>query len=271
MTDDRRPNRPAPFGPHELDGVPGLRPDELAAEARLARELEATAVHGTVAPSAGFSDRVMAAIADEPSPAPVVAAGRAIRHGALGGFLASIHDAFRITFGGGFPMAARTQALALVLLVAVVAGGSGFAAAGALGLFRDRGQPSLPPTLVSPITRRVADAVTHRHAVGDRVAVAVPVAERDTGGRDALAGRDRGCPGDPGAGRDRGRDRRQQRAGSGSGSDDGDELGPGRRRLRVRLGQLRLGRRAATASIRSDTPPSGRHARARGHPHPDDD
>ncbi len=34
---------PRPFGPDELDGVAGLTPDELAAETRLARDLEGIA------------------------------------------------------------------------------------------------------------------------------------------------------------------------------------------------------------------------------------
>ena len=73
----------------------------------------------------------MAAVAAEPVPAPVIAAGSALRHGAALGFLASIRDSFRVAFGRGFPVAARAQALALVLVVTGVVAGSGLATAGA--------------------------------------------------------------------------------------------------------------------------------------------
>ncbi len=147
----KRPNqRPRPFGPDELDGVPGIRPEELAAETRLARDIEAVAARGGVAPSTGFADRVMGAIATEPVPAPMIAAGSALRHRQVGGFLLSLRDSFRVAFGGGFPVAVRAQAFALVLLVAAVAGGSGVAGAGALGAFDDHSSPSPAPTQPGP-------------------------------------------------------------------------------------------------------------------------
>ena len=150
MTADRPGGRPQHFSPDELDGVAGIRPDEIAAEARLARDLEGVAARGAVKPSPDFTDRVMGAVAAEPVPAPVIAAGSALRHGAALGFLASIRDSFRVAFGGGFPVAARAQAMALVLLVAVVIGGSGLATAGAVGLFADRGSSSPEPSVAAP-------------------------------------------------------------------------------------------------------------------------
>jgi hypothetical protein len=150
MTADRPNGRPRPFGPDELDGVDGIRPDELAAEARLARDLEGLAARGGVMPSSDFTDRVMGAVAAEPVPAPVIAAGNALRHGAALGFLASIRDSFRVAFGGGFPVAARAQALALVLVVTGVVAGSGLATAGAVGLLDDRGSPSPAPSAAAP-------------------------------------------------------------------------------------------------------------------------
>jgi hypothetical protein len=140
---------PRPFGPDELDGVAGLTPDELAAETRLARDLEGIAARDGIRRSPDFADRVMGAIALEPVPAPVVAAGSALRHAALLGFLVSIRDAFRVTFSGGFPVAVRAQAFALVLLVVGLTAGSGYAAAGALGLL-DRSTPS--PVVEVPTT-----------------------------------------------------------------------------------------------------------------------
>jgi hypothetical protein len=133
---------PRSFGPDELEGVAGLRPDELAAETRLARELEGLAARDGITPATGFTDRVMAALAAEPGPAPAVAAGSALRHARLAGLLVSVRDAFRVTLSGGFPVAVRAQAFALVLLVAGITAGSGVAAAGALGLLGERATPS---------------------------------------------------------------------------------------------------------------------------------
>ena len=81
--DRARPVRPRRAGRRR----PGSRPDELAAETRLARDLEERRGRGGVAPSAGFADRVMAAVATEPVPAPAIAAGSALRRGAVLGFL----------------------------------------------------------------------------------------------------------------------------------------------------------------------------------------
>ena len=50
MTGPRPGERAAPFAPDELDGASGMRPDELAAEARLARELEGVASRAAVPP-----------------------------------------------------------------------------------------------------------------------------------------------------------------------------------------------------------------------------
>jgi hypothetical protein len=150
MTANRPNERPRPFGPDELDGVAGMNPEELAAETRLARDIEAVAARGGVAPSADFADRVMGAIATEPVPSPVIAAGSALRQRDVGRFLGSLRDSFRVAFGGGFPAVVRAQAFALALLVAVVAGGSGLATAGALGVFDDRGSPSPEPTRPGP-------------------------------------------------------------------------------------------------------------------------
>lgn len=144
MTAPRPGDRGLPFRPDELEGADDIRPDEAAAEARLARDIEGVAARGGVAPTPGFTERVMSAVALEPLPAPVIAAGSALRRGAAVGFLAALRDAFRVTFRGGFPAAARVQALALVLLVAIVMGGSGMATVGALGLLGDRGASPAP-------------------------------------------------------------------------------------------------------------------------------
>ena len=131
----------------EIDGADGLRPDDLPAALRLARELEGLAVRSDVPASAAFADRVMAAIEDEPSPVPARAAGRAIRRGSITALLASIRDASRVAVRPGFPALIRAQALAIVLVVVALGAGSASAAAGALGLFDERASPSPLPSL----------------------------------------------------------------------------------------------------------------------------
>lgn len=156
---ERRPGGPPrPFTPAELDGAPGIPPDELAGGTRIARELEAVAARTPVVRSSGFADRVMDAIAAEPSPVPVRMAGRALRRGAVGALLGSLRDAWRVSIHPGFPMAARAQAMALVLVVAGLAAGSGMATVGALGLLDGSHQaprpavepPSPPVTAPTP-------------------------------------------------------------------------------------------------------------------------
>lgn len=149
MTESRPGGHPRSFGSDELADVEGIRPDELAAEARLARDLEGVAARGSARASADFADRVMAAVAKEPLAAPVAAAGAALRRGALGGFLASLRDAWRVTVSPSFPMVVRAQALALVLVAAGLAAGGGMVTAGALGLL-DPARPAPAPSVEVP-------------------------------------------------------------------------------------------------------------------------
>jgi len=144
------PGRPMPFTPAELDGADGLLPDDVRPDVRIARDLERIATRPALAPSAGFADRVMTAIAHEPGPAPVRAAGAAIRHRAAHALLAAIGDSFRVVVGHGFPVMIRAQALALVLLVAGLTAGTGMATAGAVGWLRDGGAGLVPVTSPSP-------------------------------------------------------------------------------------------------------------------------
>jgi hypothetical protein len=142
---------PRAFGPGELEGAEDLQADDVAAETRIARDLEAMTSQAAALPSPDFTDRVMLAIDLEPVPAPARAAGVALRRGALGAFLAAFSDAWRVATRSGFPRAVRAQALALVLVVGALAAGSGVAAAGAVGLIRDdQGLPSPAPSLEAP-------------------------------------------------------------------------------------------------------------------------
>ena len=142
---------PRAFGPGELDGAEGLQGDDLAAETRVARDLEAMTIRAAALPSPDFADRVMLAIDLEPVPAPAHAAGVALRRGAFGAFLAAFSDAWRVATRSGFPTAVRAQALALVLVVGALAAGTGVAAAGAVGLIRDDQRlPPPAPSLAAP-------------------------------------------------------------------------------------------------------------------------
>jgi hypothetical protein len=156
MTPHRPDGDPRPFTPGELGGLDDVPADELAADVLVARELEGVADRGTVRPSDGFADRVMAAVAAEPAPAPVRAAGAAVRRGSLAALGASLRDAWRVSTRTGFPMAARAQAMALVLVVMALAAGGGIATAGALGLLGDHGPNPGPTLTAAPATLPVA-------------------------------------------------------------------------------------------------------------------
>ena len=144
---------PNPFSGAELGGL-DLPAEEIADDARLARQLEALADRETLGPSPDFADRVMAAIASEPTPAPVVAARSAIRRLSLLGLVASVGDAARITFGRGFPAMARLQAISLVLVSSLTIGAAAAGTAGALGAFNAQnsspGPTTTPTQLVTP-------------------------------------------------------------------------------------------------------------------------
>lgn len=131
------------FDPSELDDVGGapLSDVESAAMLGTARDLEAFAQSESIAPTSGFEDRVMAAIALEAPPRTVATGGW------LGGFLVALRDAWRITLsGGGRPLAVRAQALALVVLVGVAFVSVG--TLGAVGVARLlANDPTTPPTI----------------------------------------------------------------------------------------------------------------------------
>jgi hypothetical protein len=72
--------RPDRFRPDELDADTSA--GDQARVMATARELEWLAATDDVAPSAGFADRVMTAVAAEPTPRPDVAAASSARRGA---------------------------------------------------------------------------------------------------------------------------------------------------------------------------------------------
>jgi hypothetical protein len=144
-----------PFGSEELRDVEGLDPEDVANELEIGRALERLAARDGGLPSAPFTDRVMSAVAAEPQPAPMVAATAAVRDGRGRAFLASLVDAWRVSFGGGRrPVLMRVQALALVGLLVVALAGATVGAGAILGLL---GGPDPSPSVVpSPSPSKTA-------------------------------------------------------------------------------------------------------------------
>jgi hypothetical protein len=147
-----------PFHPSELDGV--ADPLESADLLLMARELERLD-GGPIRPSDGFTDRVLAAIAEEPLPAPMGVAGLAARQGRLGAMVAALRDTWHVAWSGGRPMAVRAQAMAFVLLLIVAVGSVG--AVTTVGAFNvlfpttSSPSPTLPVTNPTPQPARTAE------------------------------------------------------------------------------------------------------------------
>jgi cell division septation protein DedD len=118
--------------------------DEDLAVSAMSRELESLAAESTIRPPSGFTDQIMASIADQPLPQPARAFGAALLGGRLRAAVASIGDAWRVAFGGVGPIGVRAQALALVLVVAIGSLGLvGGAAVGAANVLT--ANPTTPP------------------------------------------------------------------------------------------------------------------------------
>jgi len=139
--------RPDRFRPDELD--PSAAVGDQARAMATARELEWLAATDDVAPSAGFADRVMAAVAAEPTPRPVAAAASAARRGAILGVLAAFGDLWRVAWTGGRPLAVRGPAMALVVVILAATLGAGALGVGALGGLLDRSAETAPPTPIA--------------------------------------------------------------------------------------------------------------------------
>ncbi len=220
MSGAGRSGRETPFGRGELPAGGGA--DDLAADVRLGRKLEGVGGPAPVLPSADFTDRVMAAIEAEPVPAPAIAAGSALRGAGAGALLSSIRDAFRVTFGPGFPAVARVQSLALVLVVTLLAGGTGLVAARALGLLDEHAPaPSIlvpTPTVPAPSappspSPAVSPSPSPTPLTSDPAPTATPEDTEHPRGTDDHGG---GSGGDSGSGGG---------SGSGHGSDSGGGSG----------------------------------------------
>jgi uncharacterized membrane protein YgcG len=138
------------FDPAELrtSGAPGsAQPtdSELARALGIARDLEALAATEGIAPTDGFEDRVMAAIAAEPAPRLVVRSSSR-RGGPLAAFAVAFRDALGVATGGGRPLAVRAQALTFVLLVVLGIGALTVVGAATVGGLL-QGRPSPVPSV----------------------------------------------------------------------------------------------------------------------------
>ena len=103
-----------------MSGPTQVHPDDEDRVVReMTRELEAVGTGSPIELPAGFADRVMAAIAQEPLPQPARAFRLALAAGRLRAAASSVGDAWRVAIGGFAPAAVRAQALALVIVVAI--------------------------------------------------------------------------------------------------------------------------------------------------------
>jgi hypothetical protein len=153
------------FSPDELPiGSGRVTASDLAASMAIARELDAFVMAPTPPPSPAFASRVMATVAAEPAPQPVLAFARALAGGHLVAMLGAVRDAWRVSTSPGRPTPVRAQALALVLLALLAFGSLAGIAGAAVGLLGPRPpSPPLPtrPAIVAPApSARPADQVS---------------------------------------------------------------------------------------------------------------
>ena len=81
-----------------------------------AAELERFAQATDIAPRAGLGAQIMAALAAEPTPAPLTALSYATRRRRLAAMLAALRDTWRVAWTGGRPVAIRLSAAMVVVL-----------------------------------------------------------------------------------------------------------------------------------------------------------
>jgi hypothetical protein len=126
------------FEPAELADEAG---DGLGDVVEIARDLEAYAEIGWAGPTSAFEDRVMAAIAGEPTPRLLAGTGP----------IATLRQAWRLAWTGGRPLAVRVQAMVLVLIAALVLGAGGsLAVVAASRVFTPPVDQSVAPTPTPP-------------------------------------------------------------------------------------------------------------------------
>jgi hypothetical protein len=155
-----------PFRPAELAGADEpLGPVEQAEALSTARELEAAAMAADVRPSPGFSARVMAAVATQPLPRPVAALIWAASRWRVRALVSAFADTWHLAWIGRRPLAARAQALAVVVMLIVAVGSvSGLAVAGVAGMLGKSmvtaPSPSAVPATAEPSSEEASPSPT---------------------------------------------------------------------------------------------------------------
>jgi len=178
-----------------------------------------------------FSDRVMASIADEPTPGTTGFLVPLRRRGLIGGLADSVRQAWA-SVGGGRPMLGRSAALAYVLAVVVagisLTGAATIGTAGALGLFNPGPTPSptAPRPTVAPPTAppSIAPAPSPSQDASEPPERPTPTPRETDDGPDASD--DHGGNSGPGGGGDDSGSGGGDDS-SGSGSDDSSKSGSG--------------------------------------------
>lgn len=202
-----------PFDPSELDAA---SPAELDDALTTAAWLEGSMLDAPVHPSPDFSDRVMAVLASEPTPAPAGFLSPVRRRGFVQGFAASVREAWASAFTGGRPPLARASALAYVLAVVIVgtalAGAATIGVGSALGIIGPSATQTPAPTTPAPTVTVEPSGLEPPESDG-------PEVSEEPGETDAAgATDDHGGGSGPGATDDNGGD-----GSSGSGSTDGSD------------------------------------------------
>jgi len=223
---------PRTVHPDELgEGEPVDVQDAIRVGNQLAESLDDV----PVATAADFSDRVMAAVADEPTPGTTGFLVPLRRRG-LGGLRASVRDAWAATRTSR-PMLGRSAALVYVLVVVVagisVTGAATLGGAGALGLLDTPTASPVAPTPRPPVAPAVPASPTAPPSTTDVIEPPAtpmpsptdrenePEASDDHGGNSGPGG-----GGDDNSGRGGGGNDNSGTGGGGSGPGD-DSSGPG--------------------------------------------
>jgi hypothetical protein len=210
-------------------------PDAMAAARRLESALDGAPVRA----SDGFADRLMAALADEPAPAPAGFLVPIRRRGLLGGFGLSVRQAWA-SLSAGRPALVRSAALAYVLVVAIagvsIAGAATLGAASAFNMLgpgpTESPQPTAPEPTLGPPEPTVPPSISPTDAppvTGPSPTPSETPDESDDGGNSGPGG---GDGGDDSSGPGSGGDDNSGPGGggddnSGPGSGDGDSSGSG--------------------------------------------
>ena len=157
--------RPGSYRPDEVGGADApIRDSELAEAYAAARLLERAMPTDPVTRSGDFSDRVMAAVAQEPAPQPAGFLGALLAHPGPASFVASVRSAWATAAGAaGRPVQVRATAMAYVLAVLVAAvsltGVAAIGTAGAIGGLLGQDRTSDPSGLVTSPSPSPSDDV----------------------------------------------------------------------------------------------------------------